>query len=64
MYLYWRIQQDLHCLGETLYFHDPAFIRPLHKWVKKNYHSLVMIEGHQNGQNIHPPDIFLCQTPN
>ena len=25
MYVYWRIQQDLNCLGEMIVFHDPSF---------------------------------------
>ena len=26
MFLYWRIQNDLKCLGETIQVHDPRFI--------------------------------------
>jgi hypothetical protein len=42
MHIYWRIQQDLACLGETLLFHDPSLIRALREWVKKNHTGLVM----------------------
>ncbi len=45
MYLYWRIQQDLNCLGEVIHFHDPAFINALQKWVRKNFYSLARVEG-------------------
>jgi len=45
MHLYWRIQQDLNCLGESIYFHDPCLIRSLQKWVRKNKNSLFMAEG-------------------
>ncbi len=36
MYLYWRIQQDLTCLGEFLIFRDPSFNRCFREWMKKN----------------------------
>ena len=42
MHLYWRIQNDLDCLGEVIYFHDPGLIRCLHQWVRKNMAGLVM----------------------
>lgn len=42
MHIYWRIQQDLTCLGETLLFHDPSLIRALREWVKKNHAGLLM----------------------
>ena len=42
MHLYWRIQNDLDCLGEVIYFHDPGLIRCLHRWVRKNMAGLVM----------------------
>jgi DNA-binding phage protein len=45
MYLYWRIQQDLNCLGEVIRFHDPAFVNALHKWVRKNFSSIARAEG-------------------
>ncbi|MDX9786720.1 MAG: hypothetical protein RBT11_08085 [Desulfobacterales bacterium] len=45
MYLYWRIQQDLTCLGEVIYFHDPSFIRSLREWVRKNSGGIAMAEG-------------------
>ena len=36
MYLYWRIQQDLDCLGEVITFHDPRFIRSFRRWIRRN----------------------------
>lgn len=45
MYLYWRIQQDLSCIGENIQFHDPAIINALHKWVRKNFNRLSMVEN-------------------
>ena len=36
MYLYWRVQQDLNCLGETILFHEPGLIRSLRQWMRKN----------------------------
>jgi hypothetical protein len=45
MYQYWRIQQDLNCLGEVIRFHDPAFINALQKWVRKNFSRIAMAEG-------------------
>jgi hypothetical protein len=36
MYLYWRVQQDLSCLGETIVFHDPKFSREFKAWVMRN----------------------------
>ncbi|MBA2882113.1 hypothetical protein HNR65_002454 [Desulfosalsimonas propionicica] len=44
MYLYWRIQQDLNCLGEVIRFHDPAFANAFHKWVRKNFNSIALAE--------------------
>ena len=44
MYVYWRIQQDLSCLGEVIHFHDPAFINKMRKWIRKNHGSLAMME--------------------
>lgn len=46
MHLYWRVQQDLNCLGEVIHFHDPALIRSLKKWVLKNYTGISMAEGY------------------
>ena len=45
MYLYWRVQQDLHCLGEVIHFHDPALIRSLKMWMRKNFAGIAMAEG-------------------
>lgn len=47
MYIYWRVQQDLTCLGEELHFHDPALIRSLRRWMRKNFIGLVMAQGHR-----------------
>lgn len=45
MLLYWRIQNDLDCLGEVIHFHDPGLIRCLHRWMRKNMAGLVMAQG-------------------
>jgi hypothetical protein len=45
MYLYWRIQQDLNCLGEVIRFHDPAFANAFHKWMCKNFIRIALAEG-------------------
>jgi hypothetical protein len=45
VYLYWRVQQDLNCLGEALHFHDPALIRSLRRWVRRNLTGLTMAEN-------------------
>ncbi len=49
MYLYWRVQQDLNCLGEVIQFHDPSFIRCMRQWVRRNAAGLIQIE--EIGQN-------------
>jgi len=58
MYLYWRIQQDLNCLGEVIRFHDPAFINALHKWVRKNFSNIALAEG------FYPDEIFQARRGN
>jgi len=45
MYLYWRIQQDLNCLGETIQFTDPSFIRCYRQWLRKNLAGIALAEG-------------------
>jgi hypothetical protein len=42
VYLYWRVQQDLHCLGESLKFIDPSLKRSFEQWLKKNASGLAM----------------------
>ena len=42
MHLYWRVQNDLDCLGEIIHFHDPSLIRCIQIWVRKNMTSLIM----------------------
>jgi hypothetical protein len=44
MYLYWRINNDLNCLGESIQFHDPVFIRCYTQWIKDNAGALVLAE--------------------
>lgn len=34
MHLYWRIKEELLCLGEVLVFVDPRFAREYGRWVK------------------------------
>ena len=49
MYLYWRIQQDLNCLGELLIFHDPRFSRAMRNWVRRNAGGIALAEGLNSG---------------
>jgi hypothetical protein len=44
MYLYWRINNDLNCLGECIQFHDPAFIRCYRQWIRENAAALCLAE--------------------
>jgi hypothetical protein len=52
MYLYWRIQQDLNCLGEFIQFHDPALRNAMYKWAKRNYSRMLIAES------LHTQDTF------
>ncbi|XPS89524.1 hypothetical protein Dvar_75430 [Desulfosarcina variabilis str. Montpellier] len=45
MHLYWRVQNDLDCLGEVIHFHDPGLVRCLQMWVRKNMTGLAMAAG-------------------
>lgn len=45
MHLYWRIQQDLCCLGETIGFIHPAFSRCYLLWVRRNAAGIALAEG-------------------
>lgn len=45
MYLYWRVQQDLNCLGEVIRFVDPSFIRCHKQWLKRNVAGIALAEG-------------------
>ncbi len=45
MYLYWRINNDLNCIGESITFHNPVFIRCYHQWIKENAYALALAEG-------------------
>ncbi|MFZ1986996.1 MAG: hypothetical protein WAU91_21470 [Desulfatitalea sp.] len=44
MHLYWRIQQDLNCLGDVLVFRDPCFTRTLREWVYRNAAGIALAE--------------------
>lgn len=46
MYLYWRVQNDLDCMGEVIHFHDPGLIRCLRIWVRKNISGLAIANDH------------------
>ncbi len=46
MYLYWRVQNDLDCMGEVIHFHDPGLIRCLQIWVRKNISGLAIAADH------------------
>jgi hypothetical protein len=52
MYLYWRIQQDLNCLGEYIQFHDPALFNAMRKWVRKNYSRMIVAESLSSSDEI------------
>ena len=54
MHLYWRIQQDLSCLGEIIMFHDPGLIRSIREWARKNRAALVMAEGFYEEESLRP----------
>jgi hypothetical protein len=43
-YLYWRIQQDLNCLGEALAFPDPRFQGAMRRWMERNAGSMALAE--------------------
>ena len=44
MYLYWRVQQDLNCLGEFMIFRDPSLNRCFRDWMRRNAEGLAMAE--------------------
>ena len=44
MYIYWRIQQDLNCLGETIHFHEPCFIRSMQRLARQNRAGLALTD--------------------
>lgn len=44
MQIYWRVQQDLNCLGEIIVFHDPSLLRSLRTWIRRNYTGLALAE--------------------
>ena len=63
MYLYWRIQQDLNCLGEEIKFTDPVLTRALHLWVRKHFFRLILVEeliDNDSLWNYRPGDIIIC----
>jgi hypothetical protein len=45
MHIYWRVQQDLSCLGEVIQFHDPRFIRSQRQWIQRNFAGIAMAES-------------------
>ncbi len=52
MFLYWRIQQDLSYLGEYIQFHDPALIRSMQTWIRKNYTGLAFASGYFDSEDM------------
>jgi hypothetical protein len=44
MHIYWKVQQDLNCLGEVLRLADPSLKRAFKQWLKKNFSGLAMAE--------------------
>lgn len=47
MYLYWRVQQDLSCLGEFIRFHEPCLIRCYREWLRRNFAGITLAEEHK-----------------
>ncbi len=54
MYLYWRVQHDLSCLGEMIVFHEPCFIRSLRQWVRKNATGIAQAEVFSLAELVRP----------
>jgi hypothetical protein len=54
VYLYWRVQQDLNCLGEIIIFHEPGLIRSLRRWVRKNAAGIALAEDFSLTEPIRP----------
>ncbi|RJP95339.1 MAG: hypothetical protein C4518_01485 [Desulfobacteraceae bacterium] len=54
MYLYWRVQQDLNCLGETIIFHEPSLIRSLRQWVRKNAAGIALSGDFSPAEPVRP----------
>ncbi len=44
MFFYWRVQQDLNCLGEVILFHDFRFIRCHQQWLRRNLGGIALAE--------------------
>ena len=44
MFFYWRIQQDLNCMGEYLIFRDPSLSRCWRAWMQRNAGGIVLAE--------------------
>jgi hypothetical protein len=45
MFIYWRVQQDLNEIANTIVFHHPNLIRAFRKWCNKNAAGLRVAEG-------------------
>ena len=54
MHLYWRIQQDLSCLGEIIHFHDPSLLRWYQQWLHRNAVCIAQAEGFRIGAWLQP----------
>jgi len=54
MYLYWRIQQDLNCLGEIIQFHDPGLIRCCRQWIRRNAGGIALTEEIELEKSVNP----------
>lgn len=54
MHFYWRIQQDLNCLGEMIRFNDPAIIRSFTKWAGRKSFCLALLEDFSGLLEIEP----------
>jgi len=45
MFFYWRIQQDLNCMGEFLIFRDPSLSRCWRVWMRRNAAAIALAES-------------------
>ena len=45
MFFYWRIQQDLNCMGEFLIFLDPSLSRCWRVWMRRNAAAIALAES-------------------
>jgi hypothetical protein len=54
MHLYWRVEQDLRCLGEIIHFHDPCLLRCRRQWQQRNAGGIALAEDPPEFQWLRP----------